>query len=255
MTPNIRKNSNSKWTEEQLKLAFHLYCQLPFGKLDRKTPQVIKLAQIIGRTPSAVAMKLVNFASLDPAIIDSGRSGLSNASVLDKKIWAEFHADWDSLTSECDNVLQRWNVTKIDNQKDYTGHTRNASVKARIRQNFFRETVLASYQTCCCMSGVSHRRLLIASHIKPWSVDSTHRLNPRNGLCLSAIHDRAFDCGLITVRPDLTIEVSSELKSRKNEGEQTRHLIQLEGQKIKLPQKFQPQEEFLIWHNQNIYKG
>ena len=59
--------ATNRWTKEQLKLAFHLYCQLPFGKLDMRTPEVIKLASLIGRTPGAVAMKLSNFASLDPA--------------------------------------------------------------------------------------------------------------------------------------------------------------------------------------------
>ena len=68
-----------RWTKEQLKLAFHLYCQLPFGKLHQRNPEIIKLANMIGRTPSAVAMKLVNFASLDPAITGTGRSGLGNA--------------------------------------------------------------------------------------------------------------------------------------------------------------------------------
>ena len=60
--------ATNRWTKEQLKLAFHLYCQLPFGKLDMRTPEVIRLATLIGRTPGAVAMKLSNFASLDPAI-------------------------------------------------------------------------------------------------------------------------------------------------------------------------------------------
>lgn len=47
------------------------------------------------------------------------------------------------------------------------------------------------------MSGLAEPRLLIASHIVPWSKDKTNRLNPSNGLCLSAIHDRAFDQGFI----------------------------------------------------------
>ena len=65
-------SSKGNWTSEQLKLAFAFYCHTPFGKLDRKNPQIIELAKLIGRTPSALAMKLVNFASLDPSIIDTG---------------------------------------------------------------------------------------------------------------------------------------------------------------------------------------
>ena len=77
--------ATTRWTKEQLKLAFHLYCQLPFGKLDMRTPDVIGLAKLIGRTPSAVSMKLNNFASLDPAITGTGRKGLVGASNLDRE--------------------------------------------------------------------------------------------------------------------------------------------------------------------------
>ena len=62
------KKSSQKWTNEQLKLAFYLYCQLPFGKLHSKNPIIMKMASFLGRTSNALAMKLVNFASLDPAI-------------------------------------------------------------------------------------------------------------------------------------------------------------------------------------------
>ncbi len=89
--------SGKSWTPEQVKLAFHLYCQLPFGRLHQSNPEIIALAELIGRTPSAVAMKLTNLASLDPAIIASGRKGLSGASNLDRAIWDEFHADWEGL--------------------------------------------------------------------------------------------------------------------------------------------------------------
>ena len=269
MTPSEQESKRKNWTDEQLKLAIYLYCQLPFGQLHSRNPKIIALANLIGRSHGSVAMKLVNLASLDPAIRNSGRTGLSNASALDRKIWDEFNADWDSYTLECEDVLRKLNNTptlseKDSQEEDYTGQTRNASVEVRVGQNFFRKTVLASfqyqtgtkkYQSYCCMSGVSHNRLLVASHIKPWSEEKKHRLNPRNGLCLSAIHDRAFDCGLITVQPDLTIIVSDELKSRTDEGEQTRHLIELEGQRIKLPYRFQPEEEFLSWHNHNIFRG
>ena len=54
--------------EDELLLTLHLYCRTPFGKLHQTNPEIIKLAQIIGRTPSAVAMKACNFASLDPAL-------------------------------------------------------------------------------------------------------------------------------------------------------------------------------------------
>ena len=90
-------NSTQKWTDAQLKLAFYLYCQLPFGKLHSKNKIIIEMASFIGRTPNALAMKLVNFASLDPAITSTGRKGLGNASLADQKIWDSFHSDWDTI--------------------------------------------------------------------------------------------------------------------------------------------------------------
>jgi len=66
----------NRWTYEQLLVAFTLYSQIPFGKLHARNPDIIHYANLIGRTPSALAMKLVNIASLDPFIIESGRSGL-----------------------------------------------------------------------------------------------------------------------------------------------------------------------------------
>jgi len=251
------KHENTKWTDEQLKLAFYLYCQIPFGKLHYRNPQITSLAKIIGRTPSAVAMKLVNFASLDPAIQSTGRKGLGNASASDKRIWDMFHDNWEGLTAECSSILKSEEASdKADaeqySREDYTGETKISSVAVRIGQDFFRKAVLASYQSSCCMSGTSIPQLLIASHIVPWAVAAENRLNPSNGLCLSAIHDRAFDKGLITVTPDYTIIVSSLLKA--DDSQQVALLISLNGKKITLPEKFLPDKDFLQWHNQHLFK-
>jgi predicted restriction endonuclease len=254
-------DKTTKWTDDQLKLAFYLYCQLPFGKLHSKNSQIIHLAKLINRTPSAVAMKLVNFASLDPAIKNTGRKGLGNASSADRNIWNMFHDNWEQLTEECASLLKQYTAdttdiigTKdIDNDyADYKGSTKMASVSIRIGQAFFRKTVLVNYQNCCCMSGVSLPQLLIASHIIPWAAAKENRLNPSNGLCLSAIHDKAFDKGLITVTPDHLILVSSRLKS--DNCEQIKLLTDLNGKKIKLPEKFVPNRDFLQWHNEHIFQ-
>jgi DNA (cytosine-5)-methyltransferase 1 len=148
--------SSNRWTSEQLKLAFNLYCQLPFGKLHSRNAEIIELATLIGRTPSAVAMKLVNFASLDPAITSTGRSGLGNASSLDREVWDEFHADWERLAVECALLNQQLLEGRAEpvsapesdetfDLNDYSGETRQVLTEQRIKQNFFRRAVLASY--------------------------------------------------------------------------------------------------------------
>ena len=249
------------WTKEQLKLAFHLYCQLPFGKLHKGNPEIIHLAELIGRTPDAVAMKLVNFASLDPAITSTGRSGLKGASKLDREIWAEFHADWEGLAVECEMLRRGSYAAPLADEsdellvpEDFAGETRKVVTEQRIKQNFFRRAVLSGYGGRCCMSGVSEPRLLIASHIVPWSKDKQNRLNPSNGLCLSAIHDRAFDKGLISVSSDFRILVSRVLQRSKDAFLQTT-LCMLEGTEIALPERFRPAPAFLARHRAEIFLG
>ena len=252
--------ASTRWTKEQLKLAFHLYCQLPFGKLHSRNPEIKHLAQVIGRTADAVAMKLVNFASLDPDITSTGRKGLEGASKLDREIWEEFHTDWEKLAVETELLRRSLDNKAIiqddaDEQlvpEDFTGETRKVVTEQRIKQSFFRRAVLSSYRGRCCMSGLSESRLLIASHIVPWSQDKANRLNPSNGLCLSAIHDRAFDKGLITLSEDMTVIVSAELK-RSKEPFIAEVLISLDGKPIELPERFVPQKEFIEWHRNVHY--
>ena len=57
--------SKKLWTREELILAFNLYLKLPFGKMHKRTPEIIELANLLGRTPSSIGMRLGNFASVD----------------------------------------------------------------------------------------------------------------------------------------------------------------------------------------------
>jgi predicted restriction endonuclease len=234
------------------------------AKLHSRNSEIIELAKLIGRTPSAVAMKLVNFASLDPVITSSGRSGLGNASALDREIWENFHANWEDLAFECEILRQQLGLSptvdvleeaKIDERQipeDFTGETRRVFTEQRIKQNFFRRAVFASYRGRCCMSGLSEARLLIASHIVPWSKDKTNRLNPSNGLCLSAIHDRAFDKGLITLSDDWRVVLSKEL--HKSDEPFVKSILKpLEGRAIEIPERFIPDPAFLRRHRTEIF--
>jgi len=254
--------SNNRWTPDQLKLAFHLYCRLSFGQLHSRHPEIVELAGLIGRTPSALAMKLVNFASLDPAIVASGRKGLDGASKLDREIWAQFHADWEGLALECEGLRAAFcakhglpaEVAEEEVPADFTGATRQVLVEQRIKQQFFRRAVLGSYRGRCCMSGLAEPRLLLASHIVPWHADKANRLNPANGLCLSALHDRAFDQGLITLEDDFTVTLSEQLRQR-DEPFVREVLRPLAGRQIELPERFLPSVAFVAWHRQQVFVG
>src|SRR5215218_5380717 len=92
------------WTRDELLLAMNLYCKLPFGRLDQRNASIIALAANLGRTPGSLAMKLVNLASLDPAITSTGRRGLSGASALDRAVWQEFNSDWSALAAATEQL-------------------------------------------------------------------------------------------------------------------------------------------------------
>jgi len=78
--------SRNQWKREELIAAFNLYCKIPFAKIHYTRPQVIELARIINRTPSSVALKLVNFARHDPKLQARHVSGMSHGSKGEKEI-------------------------------------------------------------------------------------------------------------------------------------------------------------------------
>jgi predicted restriction endonuclease len=240
----------NKWTKDELRLALALYCQTSFGRMHSRNPEIVKLAAKIGRTPSAVAMKLVNFASLDPQITDSGRTGLGNASNLDREVWNEFQEDWEEQLYDSSNIIE---PEIFEPQESET--TRVSEVAIRTKQSVFRKMILSSYVGRCCITGLSDTRLLVASHIVPWNRDTKNRLNPQNGLCLNVLHDKAFDRGLITVTPELDIKVSNEIMKVRDDPFVSSVLASLDGAKIRLPEKFAPNPSFLAWHGENVYMG
>jgi predicted restriction endonuclease len=248
-----------RWPREELLLAMSLYCRLPFGKFHQHNPEVIRLAEAIGRTPSAVAMKLCNLASLDPYHQERDVKGLGNASNLDREIWAEFHADWEKLAEESGLLLERYQLpTDIEQpappDEDRETETQR-TVKVRLVQQFFRDAVLASYDTRCCVTGISLKSLLVASHILPWSTHPEHRINPANGLCLNALHDKAFDRGFITLDEDLRLVLSTELHDATSNKVLKESFLPFEGQSIQLPEKFRPAGEFLEFHREEVFRG
>lgn len=264
--PTISPNafSGKAWSREQVMLAFHFYCQTPFGQLDSKNKKVIELAKLLGRTPGALAMKCGNLASLDPAIVASGRVGLKKASDLDREIWAEFHADWERLAIECEQLreyllgkhgIKEPTPHEVDDKlalTDFTGETRQVLVQQRIKQNFFRRAVLSGYRGRCCISRLSDARLLVASHIVPWSDDKANRLNPSNGLCLSAIHDKAFDSHLFSLTDDWRVVLSANLKASKDTF--VREIFwPTEDKPIDLPERFEPNVSFITTHRERMF--
>ena len=67
-------SKNNIWTKEETIIAFNVYCKVPFRSSSKTNPMVIKYANIIGRSPSALNMKIGNFGRLDPELKKQGIS-------------------------------------------------------------------------------------------------------------------------------------------------------------------------------------
>jgi len=265
------KTAAVKWTREHLLVALNLYGKLPFGQFHHTNPLIIDVASRMRRSPSSLAMKLSNLASLDPVQKARGIKGLSGASEQDRKMWKEFHARLNDLGPESEQLLhdlftkdddrevdflERGKIRLEPSRKQPAGPT-TARVMIRVRrgQQFFRQTVLSSYGVRCCISEINVPRLLVASHIKPWRDFPNDRLDPQNGLCLSSLHDAAFDAGLITIDESFTVLLSSKLRHYFPSAALEQNFSRFEGTRIRLPEKVaEPNPAFLRYHKKNIFQ-
>ena len=252
--------SKTGWTRNQLLVAFNLYCQMPFGKMHHRNPDIVACAKRIGRTPSALAMKLSNIASLDPAITSTGRIGLPGASAADRALWNEMSSNWEEFALNARQAEFEFGISDDAEKEigtdssDYTGEEKLVQTKRRIGQNFFRRSVLSAYGYRCCITGLSLPKLLVASHIVPWRSNQENRLNPKNGLCLSMLHDKAFDLGMITIAEDMTVRVSEDVVQSKDDFFMS-SVLAYQGKSILLPEKFSPGEGFLAYHRETIFEN
>jgi putative restriction endonuclease len=252
--------ANDNWTREQTIVALQLYCKIPFNKVSSRHPDIIRIAKIIGRSPNSVKMKIGNFGNFDPELKKRGIVGLGNTSKLDKLIWKEFNSDWNNLAYESEILISKFTkqpiekVAEINLEDIPLGKEREAIIKQRVNQSFFRSTILSSYNLKCCITGLSIPDFLVASHIIPWSKDEKNRLNPHNGLCLNSIHDKAFDKGFITITSEYKVKVSKFFNDYKKENAVAELFLKYENQPIILPDKFTPSKDFLEYHHKNIFK-
>jgi putative restriction endonuclease len=124
--------------------------------------------------------------------------------------------------------------------------------KARVNQDFFRDMILLDYGTQCCVTGLNIPGVLRASHIVAWKDDKPNRLNPANGLCLSATYDAAFDRYLISFDEDYRMIFSPQLKEYYSNKAFKAQFLAFEGRQIALPKRFCPDQGFLEKHRDKM---
>lgn len=250
------------WTREELILALSVYFKLPFGRLNRTTPEVKELARLIGRTDNSAAIRLTNFAACDPYIINSGRKGMVAGIKVCLPIWEEFCNDHEGLFSEAQRIKASLLNKSVEEtlqitSKDLEGKDRTVVIKQRVNQSAFRSMILSNYEERCAITGINIPQLLVAGHIIPWADCSPQqKLNPENGICFSALYDKAFDKGLITVSPDdYTIHLSSALREYETQEYFDQHFGSIEGKPITMPIEHKPNRDFLAYHRDKVFVG
>lgn len=252
----------NNWTREELILTFNLYLKIPFGKFHHGNKEVIELASLIHRTPSAVAMRLSNFASVDPYHQKRGISGLRGGIAQVQPIWDEFNENKEDMIFESEKILAQIQKTTIENKysgilndvEKLVGESKIREVKTRINQNVFRQIVLANYTGKCAITGFSNTSFLIASHIIPWSVDKNNRLNPQNGILLNSLHDRAFENGFMAINNEFQILICTDFLKSKDIFVQS-YFSAFHKRKIEMPIRFLPDTELLEKHFAEKFLG
>lgn len=257
------------WTEDDLLVAMNLYHKLTFGQFDQGQPVIVEVARKLGRTPGSVAMKLSNLASLDPSMKLRGIVGLRGASILDRAMWKAFHKDLEKSVPASEEAFRRLFTTddedevsvvpkvgvKVTKNPPAGGTETRANIKVRRGQDYFRTAVLNNFEGRCGVTGIAISELLIASHILPWSSHPKERLNVRNGLSLSRLHDAAFDQGLITFDDELKLILSASIRDALDNKAAEDCFGAYEGKPLQLPKDAAlPDIRFLEHHRRKIFR-
>jgi putative restriction endonuclease len=132
--------------------------------------------------------------------------------------------------------------------KSQDGKERLQTIKTRIGQRTFRDMVLRIYQNRCCLTGIDLPEVNRASHIIGWAERADTRMDPRNGLCLSATYDAAFDRKLITFDDDYRMVLCKTIRDRVPNETLKAHFLRREGQRIEMPERLFPLKEYLDHH-------
>ena len=255
--------NRNDWTIEQITIALYEYCRNPFGQFSASKQFVKDLGALIGRTPAAIVRKVGNLASFDPQMKERGVNGLSHTSKLDEVVWNKYFGHWDQLAYDAEILIAQYKNQQLEQSLTIDlnnlpeGKERTFEIKRRINQGFFRDTVLSSYEQKCCITGINNPALLNACHIVDWSADAANRTNPQNGLCLNVLFHKAYDENLIGISPDYEIIISEKFFGEKINSTDIQfrdYIKEINGKRIMLPKRFQPDRDLLAMHYERFCK-
>ena len=171
--------------------------------------------------------------------------------IISKAMW---ELEQVGIRISCDREIKASGSSRPD-QSQQLGLERVEQVRTRVNQDYFRSVLLTNYGGTCCLTGIDIPALLTASHIKPWAAATpSERLMSSNDLLLNALHDRAFDRGLITLDDRYRIVVSSRVPHTPTNDQ---WLYAFDGMKIALPgsdESTWPSLGFIHYHNDCVFE-
>jgi putative restriction endonuclease len=124
-------------------------------------------------------------------------------------------------------------------------------VRPRLGQGGFRLLVADAYQRRCAITGENTLPVLEAAHIKPYAQSGMHDVS--NGLFLRSDFHKLFDCGLVTVTPELRIRISTRIRDTYFNGKVYYRLDGCQLQVVPKEREERPNPELLAWHNVNVF--
>lgn len=174
--------------------------------------------------------------------LDAGKRGLL-AELARQRIISFSVDDIQAETSQSDAV-EVAKFTAAAAAGNYSVDDVHVTTKTRgSAQRVFSTAVKENYNFRCALTDIETPQFLVASHIVPWSEDSSIRLDPANGICFSLLVDRAFEYGFILLEDDLTVRVN--FNKIGPDLELVNYLRNYNGVKIRAPVRFAPKAEYL----------
>jgi putative restriction endonuclease len=253
---------NPPYRAEEEVLIIDLYTRTPHSEIRDGNPDIIGLAEYISehsgvrRSPSGVRYKMENLKSVDETYRGKG---LVNISPRFRDMWyrhlEEGFSGLDEEVRRAKLILEGGpDIPVEEGEFDLEGRATRRFVEVRANQHVFRERVLCAYGGACCITGVRIPELLRASHIRPWrDCDGRQRLDVRNGLCLNALHDAAFDTGLMGIDEDLRVMFSPRIADAYSREAASALFAPYEGRSIEGTSEVPAGEDYLEYHRKTLF--
>lgn len=162
----------------------------------------------------------------------------ANTREINKKLY-KFPLRKDEKIKEANDIDAYINTLQLKGEEKY------AMIRTRVNQSVFRDNLISKYGKCC-ICGIDNEKLLIASHIKPWSVsEPEEKLEADNGFLFCPNHDKLFDKGYISFNDDGSILISNKI------DDENKRLLNI-SQEIKITLN-ENNKKYLQYHRDNIF--